>query len=84
MNVGGQLQAHRLLPRHQSKLPTPTRADGKNLAPERVKDELPDDAELGGDPLDGAQGLQTNNPGWPGFGSEGWILGATVYVSLAF
>jgi hypothetical protein len=45
---------------------------------------LPDDAELGGDPLAGAQGLQTNNPGWPGFGSEGWILGATLYVSLAF
>lgn len=84
MKLGAGLQVHRLLPRHQMKLPTPTRADGKNLAPERVKDELPDDAQLGGDPLPGAQGLQTNNPGWPGFGSGGWILGATLYASVAF
>ena len=28
--------------------------------------------------LAGAQGLQTNNPGWPGFGSQGWLLGGGV------
>jgi hypothetical protein len=49
-----------------------------------VKHVRPPAAAPAGDPLDGAQGLQTNNPGWPGFGSEGWIVGATLYVSLAF
>src|SRR5436190_2113951 len=84
VKVGVALQAHRLLPRHQVKLATPTRANAKNHAPERVNDELPDDAQVGGDALAGAAGLQTNNPGWPGFGSEGWIFGATLYLSLAF
>jgi hypothetical protein len=84
LNVGAALQAHRLLPRSQAKLPTRTRADGEDIAPERVKDELPDDAELGGDPLPDARGLQTNNPGWPGFGSAGWIFGATLYATVAF
>jgi long-chain fatty acid transport protein len=84
MKVGAGLQLHRLLPRYQTKLRTPTRADGKNLAPERVKDEVPDDAQLAGEPLASAEGLQTNNPGWPGFGSTGWIVGATLYLSAAF
>ena len=83
IKFGVALQAHRLLPRHQTKLPTPTRQDGANLAPQRVKDELPDDAQLGGDPLANAAGLQTNNPGWPGFESAGWVLGATAYLSLS-
>jgi hypothetical protein len=83
LRAGAQLQAHRLLARHQSKLPTPTRADGKNIAPELVKDEVPDDAQLGGEPVEGIEGLQTNNPGWPGFGSKGWILGATLYLAVS-
>jgi long-chain fatty acid transport protein len=83
MNVGAQLQVHRLVPRHQAKLATPTRADGAVLAPERVKDELPDDAQKSGSPVAGAEGLQTNNPGWPGFASGGYIVSAAVYLSLA-
>ena len=82
LTVGAQLQVHRLVPRHQTKLPTPTRPDGVNIAPERVKDELPDDAQKSGDPVPGAQGLQTNNPGWPGFASGGWMVGAAIYVSI--
>jgi hypothetical protein len=82
-HVGLQLQAHRLLPRHQAKLPTPTSPSGDDLAPELVKDEIPDDAQLSGVPLEGAEGLQTNNPGWPGFGSEGWILGSALYVRVS-
>ena len=31
----------------------------------------------------GSQGLQTNNPGWPGFGSAGWIAGGGIYLSVA-
>jgi long-chain fatty acid transport protein len=84
LSVGGQFQAHRLVPRHQAKLQTPTRPDGAVIAPERVKDEVPDDAQKSGEPIAGAEGLQTNNPGWPGFASGGWIVGAALYVSVAF
>lgn len=81
--LGAQVQVNRLVPREQIKLPTPTQPNGAVIAPERVKDELPDDAQLGGDPLPSAAGLQTNNPGWPGFASGGWIVGASLYLSLA-
>jgi long-chain fatty acid transport protein len=80
LRFGAQLQAHRLIERHQTKLPTPTRPDGTNLAPQLVKDEVPDDAQLSGEPLAGVNGLQTNNPGWPGFTSQGWILASTLYL----
>jgi hypothetical protein len=29
-------------------------------------------------------GLQTNNPGWPGFSSKGMIVGAGVNVALLY
>lgn len=83
MQLGAQFQLHRLVPRFQAKLPTPTRADGTNIAPERVKDEVPDDAQKSGQPVASAAGLQTNNPGWPGFGSGGWIMGGTIYVAIS-
>jgi long-chain fatty acid transport protein len=82
-HVGLTLQAHRLVPRRQAKLPTPTRASGEPVAPELVKDEVPDDAQISGEPLEGAEGLQTNNPGWPGFGSEGWVLASALYLRLS-
>jgi long-chain fatty acid transport protein len=84
MSVGLQAQVHRLLPRYQAKLPTPTTADGANIAPERVKDEVPDDAQKSGTPVASAAGLQTNNPGWPGFGSGGFLAGGALYLSAAF
>src|SRR5262249_27758808 len=58
LTLGAQVQVHRLVPRHQAKLRTPTQPDGAVLAPERVKDELPDDAQKSGEPVDGAEGLQ--------------------------
>jgi hypothetical protein len=71
--VGLQAQAQRLLPRHQTKDDS------------RIVDELPDDAvDSHGDPIPGAVGLQTNNPGWPGFASEGWILGGAATASLVY
>jgi long-chain fatty acid transport protein len=79
-HVGLQLQAHHLLPRRQTKLPTPTSPSGEIVAPERVRDEVPDDALAGRNPLPGAAGLQTNNPGWPGFGSQGWVVVAGLYL----
>ena len=69
---GFQLMANRLVPRHVAK-------DDK-----RIRDELPDGSILGAtrDPVPGASGLQTNNPGWPGFGSEGWLLGGAFTLSI--
>ena len=29
-------------------------------------------------------GLQTNNPGFPGFASEGWLLGGSLYVAILY
>ena len=69
---GFQVFADRLIPRSNQK------NDG------RVLDELPDGAVFGGthDPVPGAKGLQTNNPGWPGFSSGGWIWGGAVTISV--
>lgn len=72
IRAGVQLFVHRLLPRHQT----------KDMA--RVRDELPDDAVFADsfDPVPGAGGLQTNNPGWPGFGSRGWVTGGVVTLRV--
>ena len=82
LRVGAQLQGFWMLERSASKLVTPTFADGVNRTPALVADEVPDDARLGLGPVDGAQGLQTNNPGWPGFSSEGWLAAAGLYVAV--
>ncbi len=71
--VGLQAQAQRLIWRHQT----------KNDA--LITDELPNDAvDSHGTPIPGAAGLQTNNPGWPGFASDGWILGGALTASLLY
>ncbi len=50
----------------------------------RLVDELPDGSHFGstGESVPGARGLQTNNPGWPGFTSEGWIYGGTLSLDV--
>lgn len=70
LRVGVQAQVHRLVLRQTTKV--------------SVLDEVPDDAVVGGQPLAGRDGLQTNNPGWPGFTSEGWILAAGAHVAIGF
>jgi len=74
LRPGLQLVAYRLAWRNV------TKDDSK------IPDELPDDARNSstGDPIAGAKGLQTNNPGWPGFGSDGWVYGGTVSLSVLF
>lgn len=69
---GLQAFGNRLVRRHVTKDDT------------RMKDELPDGSILGAthDPVPGASGLQTNNPGWPGFASEGWLFGGAVTLSI--
>ncbi len=69
--VGLQLFGDRLLSRHHVKDDA------------RVVDELPDDAIFStGDPVPEAAGLQTNNPGWPGFGSKGWVFGGAISIAV--
>ena len=52
----------------------------------RAFDEFPDNAvnpvEDPTAPLPEAQGLQTNNPGYPGFSSEGWLLAAGLSLEM--
>lgn len=69
------VQVHRLMPRD-------TRKSEQAAFP--VRDEFPDDAYdvFTGEPFADAQGLQTNNPGWPGWSSSGWLLGAGVSLKV--
>ena len=82
--AGVQAQVHRLWPRETTKLPTPAAPDGINRTPQLVTDEVPDDAVVAGQPLPGREGLQTNNPGWPGFSSQGWLFGVGVTAAVTF
>jgi long-chain fatty acid transport protein len=83
LRLGLSLQSFWLLRRYTRKLSTPTFADGLNRTPSLVKDEVPDDGQVGGTPIPGAQGLQTNNPGWPGFASAGWLGTAGLYLAVS-
>jgi long-chain fatty acid transport protein len=50
-------------------------------AAEPVLDEFPDAIDLDGTALAESRGLQTNNPGYPGFTIEGWIFAGGVSAS---
>ena len=54
----------------------------QSTAAHPVADELPDGAvdRMHALPLPGASGLQTNNPGYPGFSSSGTLLGAALVL----
>lgn len=67
------VQVHRLIPRYQRKDPT------------LLRDEFPDgsvDEDL--EAIEASQGLQTNNPGFPGFQSQGWILAGGLSLALIY
>jgi hypothetical protein len=57
LELGLQLQGSWMLSRFASKRATPTFPDGVNRTPALVKDEVPDDAQLGLRPAEGAAGL---------------------------
>jgi long-chain fatty acid transport protein len=86
LRFGAQAQMHLLPERHQAKFdPTSSQLAGKNYS-QVVIDEWPDgtiDISTGG-VIPEAEGLQTNNPGWPGFSSEGKILAGGLGVSLLY
>lgn len=69
---GIQAFADRLIPRQNTKDPS------------QLVDELPDGAVYATSlaPVPGSRGLQTNNPGWPGFSSQGWIWGFSITLSI--
>jgi hypothetical protein len=50
-----------------------------------VVDEFPDNAidVRTNQPATGTAGLQTNNPGYPGFSSRGYMVGAGVSLRIA-
>jgi hypothetical protein len=51
-----------------------------------IKDEFPDHARtlIGGQPMPEAEGLQTNNPGFPGYSFGGWSLVGSTSLSYLF
>jgi len=51
-----------------------------------IKDEFPDRAQtlIGGQPMPEAEGLQTNNPGFPGYIAGGWAITGSVSLSYLF
>ena len=76
--AGVDLIAHRVVHRHVTKFVDPSN-------PELVRDEVPDDSvDVLGTAVPGRTGLQTNNPGFPGFASGGWILGSGVRLAIEY
>lgn len=71
--IGLAAMAFHLVDRHVTKYP------------EYIRDEVPDDSiDVLGSPVPGREGLQTNNPGFPGFGVTGWLIGAGVHVAIEY
>jgi len=72
--AGLQLQVQALVERRVRKS-----ADARDP----VLDEFPDAVDLASErPIAASHGLQTNNPGYPGFTSGGWLLGASAWLRL--
>jgi long-chain fatty acid transport protein len=70
------LTGQRLLARHVEKSAT---------AAHPVYDEFPDDSvNTSLQPLPEAVGFQTNNPGYPGYASSGWLFGAGLSLETWF
>ncbi len=76
LTFGAQFQCQYLFPR--SVVKSPDSADP-------VRDEFPDSIYYVTDKVVAeSAGLQSNNPGFPGFGSSGWIMGAGVRLSFHY
>jgi long-chain fatty acid transport protein len=82
--LGVRAQVHGLPARTTRKLRRTTALGEATGSADFVLDEVPDDAQVGAAPLAGREGLQTNNPGWPGFSSSGWLLGASASVTYRY
>jgi hypothetical protein len=82
LRFGAQAQLHVLPSRYQKK--KDPNGKGKGL----VRDEWPDDTiDRTTNPpqvIAEAKGLQTNNPGFPGFGSDGIIVGGGLNAAILY
>ena len=85
LRFGAQGQLHILSERAQTKLnPTSPQFAGNHYS-QLVNDEWVDGAtDNRGNVITASNGLQTNNPGWPGFSSKGIILGAGVQLAILY
>lgn len=90
---GAHLQGHILFERSHDKIePNTTSAIrdpasqnfGQNFDPNLVIDELPDQLLFRGEPYAPAAGLQTNNPGYPGYSSQGFMFGAGINLRIFY
>jgi hypothetical protein len=72
LRPGFQLFADRFIPRTNQKEDS------------LITDQVPDGSTVSatGAQVPGASGLQTNNPGYPGFSSGGWLWGGAVTLSM--
>lgn len=76
VGFGIDLQAHHYFDR-------PVQKDPDSSDP--VIDEFPDSVDIKtGEFIEESEGFQTNNPGWPGFSSGGWLLSGGVTLSVYF
>jgi len=74
--LGLQLQLHYLLPRETQK---------STDSSDPVIDEFPDSVDIKSDaPIADSEGLQSNNPGYPGYDSSGAITVGSLYYKLQF
>lgn len=83
LRIGLNGQLNRITQRHVEKLEVDTSGE---VDPNLVIDEFPDTAvdTRRQEPVESALGLQTNNPGWPGYASEGWLWGAGFSLELLY
>lgn len=96
MSVGASLQGHLFLQRSHTKIEPRSEGVVSNpLDPDYdpsvnaglVRDEMPDSIEDSlrpGEPWAPAAGLQTNNPGYPGYSSDGFMWGAGIHLSIYY
>lgn len=94
--VGLNVQTHLLFSRDHTKREPPVNSVaypdddrfGAEHYPSLVIDEVPDDAtdggSLRGEALEGREGLQTNNPGYPGYSSNGFLLGGGISFAILY
>lgn len=79
---GVQAQLHWLLYRTTMKDLTRTEAEGGIV--DEYPDTLIDYSDPERNPIAEAQGLQTNNPGFPGFRSGGFLIGTSLFVKILY
>jgi hypothetical protein len=85
LRFGLQGQVHLLTERSQTKLDPTSSAYAGKMYSQLVVDEWKDGSTNNrGEVIPESNGLQTNNPGWPGFSSQGTIWGAGLHVALLY